>query len=150
MFAVQIILLFVPCWVSQSKKGKRGGPILKLYPAFCPPVPFPDFVQSSSRVILIPEVSYMPSQSRCFPYEKSVVLNALYDTIESWDCILTVPTAYEVRSLFQTQSIPQGCGSCSVLVQAEGRPSSRFTRRTEMRASLKRGAQLSSTSSREI
>ncbi|MDI9501389.1 MAG: hypothetical protein QM236_11295 [Bacillota bacterium] len=24
----------------------------------------------------------MPSQSRCFPYEKSVVLNALYDTIE--------------------------------------------------------------------
>ncbi len=24
----------------------------------------------------------MASQSRCFPYEKSVVLNALYDTIE--------------------------------------------------------------------
>jgi flagellar biosynthesis/type III secretory pathway chaperone len=32
--------------------------------------------------MLIPEVIYMASQSRCFPYEKSVVLNALYDTIE--------------------------------------------------------------------
>ena len=25
----------------------------------------------------------METQSRCFPYEKSIVINALYDTIES-------------------------------------------------------------------
>jgi len=29
------------------------------------------------------EVSVMSSQSRCFPYEKSIVINALYDTIEA-------------------------------------------------------------------
>lgn len=38
--------------------------------------------ESAFRVMLIPEVIYMTSQSWCFPYEKSIVLNALYDTIE--------------------------------------------------------------------
>jgi hypothetical protein len=33
--------------------------------------------------MLILEVSDMTSQRRCFPYEKNIVINALYDTIEA-------------------------------------------------------------------
>ncbi len=33
--------------------------------------------------MLISEVDKMAQQSQCFPYEKSIVINALYDTIEA-------------------------------------------------------------------
>ena len=33
--------------------------------------------------MLIPEVSVMSSQSRCYPYEKNIVINALYDTLDA-------------------------------------------------------------------
>lgn len=45
--------------------------------------------------MLIQEVSVMSTQSRCFPYEKSIVINALYDTIEELG--LSLDSANSIR-----------------------------------------------------
>jgi hypothetical protein len=68
--------------ILKDKIRDNATPIPKLYSCFYQSVPFPDCTAKLLRVMLIPEVIYMASHSRCFPYEKSVVLNALYDIIE--------------------------------------------------------------------
>ena len=69
----------------REKSYKEGvePPILKLYPSFCPSVPYLDCSYSIFPFMLILEVKDMATQRRCFAYEKNFVINALYDIIEA-------------------------------------------------------------------
>lgn len=49
---------------------------------------FPDFAIGLLSHMLIPEVIYMTPQGRSFPYEKSIVINAVYDSIDALGLLL--------------------------------------------------------------
>lgn len=63
-------------------KNKNRMTCTKTVPSFQVPVPFLGYPYGLFSLMLLVEVIVMLSQSRCFPYEKSFVINALYDTIE--------------------------------------------------------------------
>ena len=59
----------------------------------------------------------MEAQNRCFPYEKSIVINALYDTIEALGLCLN--SSNSVRGTLVV-SDAQHTGSVRIALNAEG------------------------------
>ena len=69
--------------------------------------------------ILIMEVNAMEPQSRCYPYERSIVINALYDTIDALG--LSLDSANSERGTLIV-SDTKHFGSLRIALSGEGRP----------------------------
>jgi len=113
LFIIYTIELdIIPC-----VKKRNSATYTKTIPCFCIPVPF---LACSSRQLpfkLIKEVGNMEIKNRWFPYEKSIVINALYDTIEALG--LSLDSSNSVRGTLIV-SDAQHTGSMRVALDAAG------------------------------